>query len=93
MACHPHLLLMPLLQAGFCGIAVGSAFAGLRPICEFMTFNFAMQVFIDSLLPLHPALPRSVHAPSLFNRTRHPLRHDMRSMPRITTLTHVSPRR
>jgi len=29
---------------GFAGIAVGSAFSGLKPICEFMTFNFAMQV-------------------------------------------------
>ncbi len=30
-------------QAGFTGIAVGAAFSGLKPICEFMTFNFAMQ--------------------------------------------------
>lgn len=28
---------------GFAGIAVGAALAGLRPICEFMTFNFSMQ--------------------------------------------------
>lgn len=33
----------PITEAGFAGIAVGSAFAGLRPVCEFMTFNFAMQ--------------------------------------------------
>ncbi|BGP13278.1 hypothetical protein JCM10213_004952 [Rhodosporidiobolus nylandii] len=33
----------PITEAGFTGIAVGAAFAGLRPICEFMTFNFAMQ--------------------------------------------------
>lgn len=32
-----------ITEAGFTGIAVGAAFAGLRPICEFMTFNFAMQ--------------------------------------------------
>ena len=32
-----------LTQAGFTGIATGAAMAGLRPICEFMTFNFAMQ--------------------------------------------------
>ena len=31
------------LQAGFTGIAVGAAFSGLKPICEFMTWNFAMQ--------------------------------------------------
>lgn len=28
---------------GFAGIAVGAAMAGLKPICEFMTFNFSMQ--------------------------------------------------
>lgn len=33
----------PITEMGFAGIAVGSAMAGLRPICEFMTFNFAMQ--------------------------------------------------
>lgn len=32
-----------ITEAGFTGIAVGAAFAGLRPVCEFMTFNFAMQ--------------------------------------------------
>ena len=31
------------------GIAVGAAFNGLRPICEFMTFNFAMQA-IDQII-------------------------------------------
>jgi pyruvate/2-oxoglutarate/acetoin dehydrogenase E1 component len=36
-------------QAGFTGIAVGAAFAGLRPICEFMTFNFSMQA-IDQII-------------------------------------------
>ncbi len=33
----------PITEHGFAGIAVGSAFGGLRPIVEFMTFNFAMQ--------------------------------------------------
>jgi pyruvate/2-oxoglutarate/acetoin dehydrogenase E1 component len=31
-------------QAGFTGIGVGAAYQGLRPIVEFMTFNFSMQV-------------------------------------------------
>ena len=31
------------------GIAVGAAFNGLRPVCEFMTFNFAMQA-IDQII-------------------------------------------
>lgn len=34
---------MPITEAGFTGLAVGAAMAGLRPICEFMTFNFSMQ--------------------------------------------------
>jgi pyruvate dehydrogenase E1 component beta subunit len=33
----------PITEHGFAGIAVGAAFGGLRPIVEFMTFNFAMQ--------------------------------------------------
>ena len=33
----------PITEAGFTGLGVGAAFAGLRPIVEFMTFNFAMQ--------------------------------------------------
>jgi pyruvate dehydrogenase E1 component beta subunit len=39
----------PITEHGFAGIAVGSAFAGLNPIVEFMTFNFALQA-IDHLL-------------------------------------------
>ena len=33
----------PITEHGFAGLAVGAAFNGLRPIVEFMTFNFAMQ--------------------------------------------------
>lgn len=33
----------PITEIGFAGIAVGAAMAGLRPICEFMTYNFSMQ--------------------------------------------------
>jgi pyruvate dehydrogenase E1 component beta subunit len=33
----------PITEHGFTGLAVGAAFGGLRPILEFMTFNFAMQ--------------------------------------------------
>ncbi|MBR9861961.1 MAG: pyruvate dehydrogenase complex E1 component subunit beta [Rhodobacteraceae bacterium] len=39
----------PITEHGFAGIAVGAAFAGLRPIVEFMTFNFAMQA-IDQII-------------------------------------------
>ena len=33
----------PITEHGFTGLAVGAALNGLRPIVEFMTFNFAMQ--------------------------------------------------
>ena len=39
----------PITEAGFAGIGVGAAMAGLKPIVEFMTFNFAMQA-IDHII-------------------------------------------
>jgi pyruvate dehydrogenase E1 component beta subunit len=39
----------PITEHGFTGIATGAAFGGLRPIVEFMTFNFAMQA-IDHII-------------------------------------------
>ncbi len=39
----------PITEYGFAGLGVGAAFAGLRPIVEFMTWNFAMQA-IDHII-------------------------------------------
>jgi pyruvate dehydrogenase E1 component beta subunit len=39
----------PITELGFTGLGVGTALAGLRPIVEFMTFNFAMQA-IDHII-------------------------------------------
>ena len=39
----------PITEHGFAGLGVGASFAGLRPIVEFMTFNFAMQA-MDQLI-------------------------------------------
>jgi pyruvate dehydrogenase E1 component beta subunit len=39
----------PITEYGFTGLAVGAAFAGLRPIVEFMTFNFSLQA-IDHII-------------------------------------------
>jgi len=39
----------PITEHGFTGIGVGAAFGGLRPIVEFMTFNFSMQA-IDQIV-------------------------------------------
>jgi pyruvate dehydrogenase E1 component beta subunit len=39
----------PITEYGFAGVGVGAAFAGLKPIVEFMTWNFAMQA-IDQII-------------------------------------------
>lgn len=39
----------PITEHGFAGLGVGAAMAGLRPVVEFMTFNFAMQA-IDHII-------------------------------------------
>jgi pyruvate dehydrogenase E1 component beta subunit len=39
----------PITEHGFTGLGIGAAFGGLRPIVEFMTFNFAMQA-IDQII-------------------------------------------
>jgi pyruvate dehydrogenase E1 component beta subunit len=39
----------PITEHGFAGLGVGAAFTGLKPIVEFMTFNFAMQA-IDQII-------------------------------------------
>lgn len=44
-----RLIDTPITEQGFAGMGVGAAFAGLRPVVEFMTFNFAMQA-IDQII-------------------------------------------
>lgn len=39
----------PITEHGFAGLGVGAAYAGLKPVVEFMTFNFAMQA-IDQII-------------------------------------------
>lgn len=39
----------PISEHGFTGLAIGAAMSGLKPICEFMTFNFSMQA-IDQII-------------------------------------------
>lgn len=40
---------MPITEHGFAGMAVGAAMNGMRPVCEFMTWNFALQA-IDQIV-------------------------------------------
>ena len=59
----------PITEHGFAGIGVGAAFAGLRPIVEFMTWNFAMQAIDQVINSAAKQLYMSggqVHAPIVF---------------------------
>lgn len=49
----------PITEMGFAGIATGAAMAGLRPICEFMTFNFSMQA-IDHVSIIYMQIIRTL---------------------------------
>jgi pyruvate dehydrogenase E1 component beta subunit len=59
----------PITEHGFTGLAVGAAFAGLRPIVEFMTFNFSMQALdqiVNSAAKTHYMSGGQVRCPIVF---------------------------
>ena len=59
----------PITEHGFAGLAVGAAFGGLRPVVEFMTFNFAMQAMDHIINSAAKTLYMSgglVHCPIVF---------------------------
>jgi pyruvate dehydrogenase E1 component beta subunit len=59
----------PITEHGFAGIGVGAAFTGLKPIVEFMTFNFAMQAIdqiINSAAKTHYMSGGSMSCPIVF---------------------------
>ncbi|KAF2362483.1 Transketolase-like pyrimidine-binding domain [Trinorchestia longiramus] len=59
----------PITEMGFAGIAVGAAMAGLRPVCEFMTFNFSMQAIdhvINSAAKMFYMSAGQCHVPIVF---------------------------
>ncbi len=59
----------PITEHGFTGIAIGAAFYGLKPILEFMTFNFAMQAIdqiINSAAKTHYMSAGQVKCPIVF---------------------------
>jgi len=59
----------PITEQGFAGIGVGAAFAGLRPIVEFMTWNFAMQAIdqiVNSAAKTHYMSGGQVSCPIVF---------------------------
>ena len=59
----------PITEYGFAGIGTGAAMGGLRPIVEFMTFNFAMQAIdhiINSAAKTHYMSGGQMHCPVVF---------------------------
>ena len=59
----------PITEHGFAGIGVGAAFGGLKPIVEFMTFNFAMQAMdqiINSAAKTHYMSGGLIKCPIVF---------------------------
>lgn len=59
----------PISEMGFAGLATGAAFSGLRPVCEFMTFNFSMQAFdqmVNSAAKTHYMSGGTIPVPIVF---------------------------
>jgi len=59
----------PITEHGFAGLAIGAAFLGLRPIVEFMTFNFSMQAIdqiINSAAKTHYMSGGQIECPIVF---------------------------
>jgi pyruvate dehydrogenase E1 component beta subunit len=59
----------PITEHGFAGLGVGAALAGLKPIVEFMTFNFAMQAFdqiVNSAAKTHYMSGGQLRCPIVF---------------------------
>lgn len=59
----------PITEAGFAGMAVGAAQAGMRPIVEFMTWNFSLQAIdhiINSAAKIHSMSGGDVSCPIVF---------------------------
>jgi len=61
----------PITEQGFAGLGVGAAFGGLRPIVEFMTWNFAMQAIdqiVNSAAKTRLYVGGQMHSPIVFRR-------------------------
>ena len=59
----------PITEHGFTGLGIGAAFAGLKPVVEFMTFNFAMQAMdqlVNSAAKSHYMSGGQMTAPIVF---------------------------
>lgn len=59
----------PITEAGFTGIGVGAGMMGLRPVVEFMTFNFALQAIdhiVNSCAKTHYMSAGDITCPIVF---------------------------
>ena len=85
----------PITEHGFAGLGVGAAFGGLRPVVEFMTFNFAMQAIDHIVNSAAKTLYMSggqVSCPIVFRDPMVPQQGSLRSTARTTRLgMHMCP--
>ena len=59
----------PIAEAGFAGVGIGAAMVGLRPIIEFMTWNFSFVAFdqiISNAAKVHQMSAGKIHVPIVF---------------------------
>lgn len=59
----------PIAEAGFAGVAVGAAMVGLRPIVEFMTWNFSLVAFdqiVNNAAKMHQMSAGQFRVPVVF---------------------------
>jgi len=59
----------PIAESGFAGIGIGAAMVGLRPIIEFMTWNFSFVAFdqvISNAAKIHQMSAGAIHVPIVF---------------------------
>lgn len=59
----------PIAEAGFAGVGIGAAMVGLRPIIEFMTWNFSFVAFdqiISNAAKIHQMSAGKIHVPIVF---------------------------
>lgn len=59
----------PIAEAGFAGVGIGAAMVGLRPVIEFMTWNFSFVAFdqlISNAAKIHQMSGGTIHVPIVF---------------------------
>src|SRR5260370_28681498 len=95
----------PIAEAGFAGVGIGAAMVGLRPIIEFMTWNFSAVAFdqiLNNASKLHPMSCGQFDCPIVFRGPhararqvgsphRHPMEHSYAHVPGLKVIAPAFP--